>query len=147
MPKWLDLPPIWLIAMMALMYLDATMIAPWPGIPMPWLGGAIIAAGVVLAGWAALSFRAQNTTIIPHQAPSALITTGAFARSRNPIYLADAIVLIGWGLIWGAALPFVLVVFFIWIINVRFILPEEGRLAAAFGEEFTAYASSVRRWI
>lgn len=35
MPKWLDLPPIWLTAMMALTYIDATMIAPWPNWPMP----------------------------------------------------------------------------------------------------------------
>lgn len=147
MPKWLDLPPLWLIAMMALVYLDATMIAPWPRFPMPWLGAAVMAAGVALAGWAALSFRAARTTIIPHQTASALITTGAFAYSRNPIYLADAIVLIGWVMIFGAALPLVIVILFVLIINVRFIRPEEQRLAAAFGDEFAAYAASVRRWI
>lgn len=147
MPKWLDLPPIWLIAMMALIYLDATMIAPWPGYPMPWLGGGVMAAGVALAGWAALGFRAAKTTIIPHQTANALITTGAFAYSRNPIYLADAIVLSGWALIWGAALPFLFVAIFIWIINVRFIRPEERRLAEAFGDDFAAYRSTVRRWI
>lgn len=147
MPKWLDLPPLWLILMMALVYVDATMIAPWPSFPMPWVGGAVMAAGVLLAGWAALSFRAAKTTIIPHQTASALITTGAFAYSRNPIYLADAIVLIGWVLIWGAALPMVIVILFILIINARFIRPEEQRLAEAFGDEFTAYASTVRRWI
>lgn len=147
MPKWLDLPPIWLTLMMALAYLGATKIAPWPSMPTPWLGGALMAAGVALAGWAALSFRAAKTTIIPHQTASALITTGAFAYSRNPIYLADAIVLLGWVMIWGAAAPVVLVVLFILIINARFIKPEEQRLAAAFGDEFKAYASTVRRWI
>lgn len=147
MPKWLDLPPIWLIAMMALAYLGATMIAPWPNWPMPWLGGAAMAAGVALAGWAALSFRAAKTTIIPHQTASALITTGAFAHSRNPIYLADAIVLVGWGLIWGAAAAFVLVTLFVLIINARFIRPEERRLGEAFGDQFETYASSARRWI
>lgn len=107
----------------------------------------MMAAGVALAVWAALSFRAAKTTIVPHQAPSALITTGAFAWSRNPIYLADAIVLFGWWLIFGAALPLLFVAIFIWIINVRFIRPEEQRLAEAFGDEFRAYASTVRRWI
>lgn len=147
MPKWLDLPPIWLIAMMALAYLGAAMIAPWPNWPMPWLGGAVMVAGVALAIWAALSFRAAKTTIIPHQTASALITTGAFAYSRNPIYLADATVLAGWCLIFGAALPFVLVILFVLIINARFIRPEEQRLGEAFGDEFAAYASKVRRWI
>lgn len=147
MPKWLDLPPIWLIAMMALMYVDATMISSWPNWPMPWVGSAVMALGVGLAVWAALGFRAAKTTIVPHQAPSALITTGAFAYSRNPIYLADVILLIGWGLIWGAALPFLVVFIFIWIITARFITPEERQLAAAFGEAFETYRSTVGRWI
>ena len=146
MPKWLDLPPIWLIAMMALVYVDATMIAPWPNWPMPWLGAGVIAGGVLIAIWAAFSFRAAKTTIIPHQTPSALITTGAFAWSRNPIYLADVNVLIGWGLIFGAALAILVVVIFIWILSARFIGPEEERLAAAFGGEFEAYRSKVGRW-
>ena len=146
MPKWLDLPPIWLIAMMALGYLIAGA-APQPGWPAPWVGGGIIAAGVLLAGWAAVSFRAAKTTIIPHQTPSSLITTGAFALSRNPIYLADAVVLFGWMLIWGAAAPFLLVPAFVLIINARFIRPEEARLRAGFGERFESYCATTRRWI
>ena len=39
MPKWLDLPPLWLIAIMVLMYLDAVYVALMPEWPMPWLGG------------------------------------------------------------------------------------------------------------
>ena len=146
MPKWLDLPPIWLIAAMAGAYLIAGAI-PMPGWPMPWLGGALIALGVGVAIWAAVSFRMARTTIIPHQAPSALITTGAFAHSRNPIYLADVIVLIGWCLIWGAALPIVLVPAFVWILTDRFIEPEEARLSAAFGDSFDDYRGATRRWI
>ena len=146
MPRWLDLPPVWLIAIMALGYLIASA-APPPGWPMPWIGGAVMALGVALAIWAAAGFRAQRTTIIPHRQPSALITGGAFAFSRNPIYLADLIVLVGWLMIWGAAAPFVLIPAFAWIINTRFIAPEEARLQAAFGEAFTAYAARTRRWI
>ncbi len=55
--------------------------------------------------------------------------------------------LIGWVMIFGAALPLVFVILFVLIINVRFIRPEEQRLAEAFGDEFAAYASTVRRWI
>ncbi len=56
------------------------------------------------------------------------------------------IVLVGWGLIWGAILPFVLVPIFIWILTSRFIKPEEAHLHAAFGEEFETYAVQVGRW-
>lgn len=146
MPKWLDLPPIWLIAMMALGYLAAE-VAPAPGWPALTPGLALMALGVLLAVWAALGFRAAKTTIIPHQTPSALITTGAFALSRNPIYLADAIVLVGWLAIWGAAAPFLLVPAFVLIINARFIRKEEARLSAEFGGQFDHYCSKTRRWI
>ena len=146
MPKWLDLPPIWLIAMMALMYLAADL-APFPDHHGYWTGGVIIVLGVKVAIWAAISFRRQRTTIIPHQTPTALITGGPFQHSRNPIYLADLLVLIGWGCILGAALPFLAAPLFIWIINARFIKPEETRLAQAFGAPYAEYCAKVRRWI
>ena len=146
MPKWLDLPPIWLIAMMALAYIIAGVL-PMPGWPMPWLGGAAMVLGIGLAVWAALSFRAQKTSIIPHETPKNLITGGAFSYSRNPIYLADLIVLIGWCLIWGAALPFAVAPVFAWIITNRFIEPEEARLIDAFGDRFKTYKGTTRRWI
>ena len=94
MPKWLDLPPIWLIAMMAAMYLIAGF-ATFPDYHGNWTGSALIALGVMIAIWAAISFRRQRTTIIPHQTPTSLITEGPFQFSRNPIYLADLLVLIG----------------------------------------------------
>ena len=148
MPKWLDLPPIWLIATMASVYAIAQMTGPSLSWPRPWWTAvAIMAMGGGLAVWAAISFRMAKTTIVPHRTPSALITSGAFSYSRNPIYLADVIVLIGWGALFGAVLPFVLVPIFIWIIQIRFIRPEETRLSAEFGEEFDAYKSRTRRWI
>ncbi len=146
MPKWLDLPPIWLIAMMVLGY-AAAFAAPAPDWPVPWVGAGVMALGVGLTIWAALGFRAAKTTIVPHQAPSALITTGAFACSRNPIYLADVLVLIGWALILGAGLALLPAVIFVWIIRTRFISPEEERLSEAFGETFESYKATVGRWI
>lgn len=146
MPKWLDLPPIWLIALMALMYLIADF-APYPDHHGYWTGGILIALGVKIAIWAAISFRRQKTTIIPHQTPTVLITEGPFQYSRNPIYLADLLVLLGWGCIHGAALSFLAAPVFVLIINKRFINPEEARLAAEFGDAYSAYCAKVRRWV
>ncbi|MEM8752089.1 MAG: isoprenylcysteine carboxylmethyltransferase family protein, partial [Pseudomonadota bacterium] len=66
---------------------------------------------------------------------------------RNPIYAADVAILIGWGVSLGAALPFLVVPAFAVVIQRRFILAEEARLEAAFGEAFRDYKTRVRRWI
>jgi protein-S-isoprenylcysteine O-methyltransferase Ste14 len=93
----IDLPPIWLVGFICLVWLQASL---WPGgtYPHPILniaGGVLFWAGIALMIWAILAFRAHNTSVIPHQMPRTIITTGPFARSRNPIYLGDVMVLGG----------------------------------------------------
>lgn len=105
----------------------------------------MLAAGLVVA--AVLEFSRARTTTIPREAPSALITTGIFRHSRNPIYLADLLVLFGVSLIWGSVPGLVLVPVLGWLLQARFIRGEEERLAAAFGTEFETYRSATRRWI
>ena len=111
------------------------------------LGTGLVTAGCVLIGVAALQFWQHKTTIIPHLEAASLITNGVFARSRNPIYLADAIILAGLALRWDFAPGLLLVPVFMWLIQTRFIRAEETRLQAAFGEAFTQYAEKTRRWL
>ena len=144
--KWIDLPPVWLIGFMAAMWAVAQ-VAAWPGADATWTGRAIIGAALLVMVWTAIWFHRRRTTIVPHMQPDALVTEGPMRFSRNPIYAADVLVLIGWGVGLGAALPFVLIPLFVVVIERRFILAEEARLAAAFGNEFAAYKARVRRWI
>lgn len=141
-----DYPPVWLALALALTWGIGAL---WPlGIPYgSWLGGALALAGLALMIAAALRMAARRTTIIPHLKPSALVTDGPFALTRNPIYLGDALVLLG-VMLWGQALlALPLLPAFVWIITRRFILPEEGRLRAAFGAEFDTWAARTPRWI
>lgn len=142
------MPPVWLIAML--------FIAWWLGGLTPdigfgrWagLGGMfLVAGGVVLMGLAVLEFNRAKTTIIPGQDPNALITSGIFRYSRNPIYLADTLLLAGLILWWDAVLALPLIVLFVWIIRRRFINPEEARLLAAFPTAFANYQDRTRRWL
>ena len=94
-----------------------------------------------------VEFRKHKTTVVPHQTPSALIQTGIFRRTRNPIYLGDALVLAGLILRWDAVLALPLVPIFIWIIEKRFIIAEEDRMRREFRADFARYASKVRRWM
>ena len=79
--------------------------------------------------------------------PDALVTTGPFAISRNPIYLADALILMGLSLRWDAPIGVLLVPAFVWLITRRFILAEEARLSDHFGAAFDAYRKDTRRWL
>ena len=145
----LDYPPVWLAGAMAAMW-GLSRLAPWPaleGATALWAGRALIAAALLVMLWAALEFRRARTTIVPHEAPSALVTTGPFRFSRNPIYAADAAILLGWGFSLGALLPFAVVPLFVWVIGARFIRGEEARLRAAFPEAFNAWAARTRRWL
>jgi protein-S-isoprenylcysteine O-methyltransferase Ste14 len=146
--KWIDLPPVWLALFAALGWGQATW---WPlgsfGAAGDWLGGALVVAGLALAVAAAVEFRRARTTIVPHGEPSAIVTSGVYRLSRNPIYLGDALILAGLGLRWDSVLALGLVPVFVGVISARFILPEEGRLRARFGAEFDAWAGRVGRWV
>jgi protein-S-isoprenylcysteine O-methyltransferase Ste14 len=83
--------------------------------------------GVVMMALARRTDGAGTTTIIPRRNPSALVTGGLFAWSRNPIYLADALILLG-AILWlDAVLALPLVAGFVWLIQTRFIRDEEAR--------------------
>ncbi len=105
----------------------------------------VVAAALTLA--ALVEFARARTTVIPHRAPVALISSGIFRWTRNPIYLADLLVLLGLSLIWGRLAGLLLLPAFWAVLELRFILPEEARLYEAFPDEFKAYSKTVRRWI
>ena len=111
-----------------------------------WVGGAFVALGVGLTVVALLRMRAHRTTSIPHMSPTALVTDGIFGVSRNPIYLGDLFILLDLILRWNAPLVLSLLIVFQLILTLRFIRPEDARMAVHFGEEFTEYAKKTQRW-
>ncbi len=96
---------------------------------------------------AVTEMRKRRTTIIPHRDADALVTSGIFKRSRNPIYMGDALILLGLILRWDVPLALPLVPLFVWIIERRFIIPEEGRLRTKFRQDFHRYSEKTRRWV
>lgn len=147
--QMMDLPPVWLLGFLALVR-GAAWLAPGLTYPLPlarWAGGFLVLAGVALMVWAIAAFRRHQTTVVPHQTPRHIITSGPFARSRNPIYLGDVMVLAGailWLGIWPAL---VLIPVFGAILTRRFVAPEEARMKENFGADFQAYAEKTPRWL
>ena len=143
--KFINLPPVWLLGCMALAWAIATLHAPW-GESFVWFGRVMIGASLALMVWAAMAFRRARTTIVPHLYPSALVETGPFRYSRNPIYLADIVILAGWCVSLGSPLALITLGPLYAALLYLFILPEEARLSATLGAPYTAYRARVRRW-
>jgi protein-S-isoprenylcysteine O-methyltransferase Ste14 len=150
MRSMIDIPPVWLLLALVVTWMQSVYLPVGVTLAGPLLrafGGLLIAIGVGVIVAAALEFFRHKTTIIPHKLPARLITTGIYGSSRNPIYLADALILLGVILRNGAWLSLPVVVLFMWWIQKRFIVPEEDRMRAEFGGEFLRYERSVRRWL
>ena len=148
--KALDLPPLWLVACIALAWAQARYASYGLDFGGPWadfVGGLLIGGGVLLTLLALSEFRRQRTTIIPHKTPDRLIQSGIFSRTRNPIYLGDVLMLAGFILLFDAVLALPLIPIFVWIIEKRFILGEEDRMRRAFRMDFARYERKVRRWV
>ncbi|MEP5568638.1 MAG: isoprenylcysteine carboxylmethyltransferase family protein [Halioglobus sp.] len=124
----------------------------FPGARFTSTAGQIAGSLILLAGLAMLViagglFKQADTDLIPFKDVRALVTSGVYRFTRNPMYLGMALVLLGCAVVVGAATAFLMPVIFVVIIQFRFILPEEQMLADLFPEEFPAYCQRVRRWI
>jgi protein-S-isoprenylcysteine O-methyltransferase Ste14 len=124
---------------------------PWFGSPM---SDILVAVGwLSLLAMAALfltAFRAMaraKTPINPNAQPEHLVTEGPFGITRNPIYLADTLLLIGVGLVSGITWFLPLAVIAAFITQKVAIDKEERWLADKFGKRYRDYAKRVRRWI
>lgn len=145
--KWIDIPPVWLFACLAVALVEAQF---WPGPAMGLphaVGTGFLVTGLLIMLLAVVQMMAAKTTPIPHQMPQRLVDGGVFAVSRNPIYLGDLMVLAGCCLRWEAWFSLVLVPVLFVILERRFIEAEEARLLEAFPEDAPEYLARVRRWI
>lgn len=146
MAKEIDFPPVWLAGFAAAGGILG-LIYPVPTPYNSTIGAGFIIAGGVLMLAAAFQMLLARTTIIPRRNPRALVRTGIYRFSRNPIYLADALVLSGLYIAWDALIALPLVAVFIVIITRRFIREEEARLLAHFGADYDDYRQATRRWL
>ena len=150
MKNWIDIPPVWLVAMLVLAWVQSTQYTlglTFGGAWADFAGGILVGGGLVLMLLAFTEMRKQKTTLVPHRDADRLVTSGIFKRSRNPIYIGDALILAGLILRWDAVLALPLVPVFVWIIEKRFVIPEENRLRRKFRMDFARYCEKTRRWV
>jgi protein-S-isoprenylcysteine O-methyltransferase Ste14 len=143
----IDIPPTWLAlhlgAAWVVSFVSPAVFADVGRV----VGQGLVVLGALLMGAAVVQMSLARTTVIPRRSPSALVTSGLFSLSRNPIYLGDGLILTG-AILWlDAVLALPLLFSFVWLIQTRFIRDEETRLTEAFGPEFDLWAAHTRRWV
>lgn len=126
-------------------------------LPLPWfvppLSDILFAAGWLLAAAAAYLFvgalrviHRAKTTVSPTRVADNLVTEGPFSFSRNPIYLAEIMLMFAIGLISGVVWFFLLGIAVAFATQKLSIEPEERHLAMRFGKRYRDYRKKVRRW-
>jgi protein-S-isoprenylcysteine O-methyltransferase Ste14 len=147
--RWLDWPQVWALAGVLLIAFLGWIGFPWGfGIFGPGLALACVIIGLWLMGAAIVRMRRAKTTVNPRGEPSALVTDGIFALSRNPIYLGDVFLLMAAAFWFDTPVGLCIVpVAFAAVVTARFIRTEEERLGEAFGDEAASWFLKTRRWI
>ena len=146
-------PPLVAAAVAGCMYavavlLPAPVLALPPGVRVGMaLALAAVGAGFDVAGlWAFRKARTTVNPLTPHRSV-AVVSTGVYRFTRNPMYLGLALILLGLAVYlaspWALLGPLVFAAYI-----TRFqIVPEERALQARFGAAYTAYRARVRRWL
>ena len=110
-------------------------------------GLAMALAGLTLTGISLGLFQRFRTRPEPWQPSSALVTSGVYRFSRNPMYLGMAVTSAGMALYFESLAAALLLVVVVVIIDRLVIAREERYLARRFGADYEAYQSEVRRWL
>ena len=122
----------------------------WPLVILPaeiarWVGVGLCVIGGILIFWGVATMRAAKTNIYPELPATALVTTGPFRFTRNPLYVSLDFLFLGltaeintfWGLV--VLLPLLAVMHY------GVILREEKYLESKFGDSYRQYRSAVKR--
>ena len=120
-------------------------------LPEGWIqlavGVPLVGLATVLVAWSARTMRKAETDISTATPTTAIAIEGPYRFSRNPIYLAMAVLYLGLAMSINALLILVTLPVFLAIISVGVIAREERYLGRKFGREYLGYKSRVRRWL
>jgi protein-S-isoprenylcysteine O-methyltransferase Ste14 len=144
-------PPLVALFLAILMWLAAAL----PGslaIPLGLRLGvalALLCLGLSIAVSGVVAFRGARTTLNPIKASSAsaLVSSGIYRFTRNPMYLGLSLALFAWAVFLSNPLGLILLPVYVLYINRFQILPEERVLASLFGTAYSAYKERVHRWL
>ncbi len=125
----------------------------WPvGIPLAAEFGRIVIVSflglsLLIIASSFREFARAKTSVRPDRCANALIRTGPFAYSRNPLYVAVVLMILGIGVWVNSTWIWVMVAPLVLVMNAAVIVREESHLERRFGREYIDYKRAVRRWL
>jgi len=148
-PRIVPLPPVVLLLFLAAGY-GLQRFLPLgggePAIESVIAGNALMVIAFAIAVLGAWEMFKVRTTIHPGGSASALVTSGIYRRTRNPMYLSFLFFIIGLGLAIANPWMILLAPLLLLYVQERIIKREEGYLTQRFGPDYVEYRKKVRRW-
>jgi protein-S-isoprenylcysteine O-methyltransferase Ste14 len=111
-----------------------------------WVGVFFCLAGLLTLGWSLVSFGRSFRVGIDAENPDQLVTSGVFAYSRNPLYVAFWAILFGQFLIFSNWILLIYLAAASWLFH-RQVLREENYLQQHYGQDYSEYCHQVRRYV
>jgi protein-S-isoprenylcysteine O-methyltransferase Ste14 len=115
--------------------------------PWRYVGILPLLVGIALNLLADQAFKQHNTTVKPFETSTTLVTGGVFRFTRNPMYLGFVLLLTGIAILLGSLTPWIVVVAFPFLMDMRFVRAEEAMLEARFGDSWLEYKRRVGKWL
>jgi protein-S-isoprenylcysteine O-methyltransferase Ste14 len=143
-------PPLaWALAVIVGFALDWLMPLPFvpAGMPAGWLGGAVFAAALALLAWAIATITGAGSNVPTNRPTMSIVETGPYRLTRNPIYLAMMLALVGLAIAFDNLWLLLTLVAFALVIRYGVVAREEAYLDRKFGEVYRGYRAHVRRWV
>ena len=91
--------------------------------------------------------KAHNTSANPRRPTAAIVTTGPFRFTRNPLYLSLTLIVVACACFADSLIMLLLTVPLVATLQLGVILPEERYLERKFGDDYRRYRAEVRRWL
>ncbi|NIP39382.1 MAG: isoprenylcysteine carboxylmethyltransferase family protein [Candidatus Dadabacteria bacterium] len=110
-------------------------------------GAALIIVSLIFPVLAVKTLQKSKTTHMVSEPTTAIVSSGVFKYSRNPIYLSGITLYIGISLIINSLILITLVIPLFFVIRQGLVKREEDYLERKFGEQYLNYKKRVRRWI
>jgi protein-S-isoprenylcysteine O-methyltransferase Ste14 len=111
-------------------------------------GFVLLGAGLVLLLWCVRDFYvAGKGTLAPWDPPRSLVVIGLYRWSRNPMYVAVTLTLLGWSVAYASRSLLIYTLAVMTAFHLRVVYAEEPWLAKAHGDAWEVYRRQVRRWL
>jgi protein-S-isoprenylcysteine O-methyltransferase Ste14 len=123
----------------------------WPLAVLPGTSGRMVAlllacVAVGVSGLAVREFRRAATSVRPDRPTSAIVRSGPFGYSRNPLYVSALTLLLAAALWVNSVVMAAMLVPAFLVLRTGVVLREERYLERKFGDEYLDYKRITRRW-